>query len=200
MRTKDIELMKAIKRSIEEFYDANGYSPTIREIASAVDSSKSNVQQYLADMIKRGMIIRTEDGYATDQTLIMDGAVRTVPKVGYVPCGPLTEEIECIEGYLKLPVSFVGDAKSVFLLTANGNSMIGAGIDDKDLVLVKQQETAENGEIVVALIGNEVTLKRYYNEPDKRRICLHPENPTMEDIYVKDCVIQGVAIKVIKDL
>lgn len=151
-------------------------------------------------MIKRGMIIRTEDGYATDQTLIMDGAVRTVPKVGYVPCGPLTEEIECIEGYLKLPVSFVGDAKSVFLLTANGNSMIGAGIDDKDLVLVKQQETAENGEIVVALIGNEVTLKRYYNEPDKRRICLHPENPTMEDIYVKDCVIQGVAIKVIKDL
>lgn len=200
MRTKDSELMKAIKRAIEEFYDANGYSPTIREIASAVDSSKSNVQQYLADMIKQGMVIRTEDGYATDQTIIIDGAVRTVPKVGYVPCGPLTEEIECIEGYLKLPASFIGDAKSVFLLTASGNSMTGAGIDDGDLVLVKQQETAENGEIVVALVENEVTLKRYYNEPSKGSIRLHPENPEMEDIYVKECMIQGVAIKVIKDL
>lgn len=200
MPSKDRKLMDAVKRHIEEFYDRKGYSPTIREIAEAVGSSKSTVARYIEDLVDKGLVFRTENGYETERTQLLDTAVRTVPKVGYVPCGPLTEEVECIEGYIKLPASFIGDAKNVFLLTASGNSMTGAGINDGDLVLVKQQEEANNGEIVVALVDNEVTLKRYYNEPNKHRIRLHPENPTMEDIYVNNCQIQGVAIKVIKDL
>jgi len=200
MPSKNRKLMDAVKRHIEEFYDRKGYSPTVREIAEAVGSSKSTVARYIEALVDQGLIFRTENGYETEQTQLLDRSVRTVPKVGYVPCGPLTEEVECIEGYIKLPVSFIGDAKNVFLLTASGNSMVGAGISDGDLVLVKQQEEANNGDIVVALVDNEVTLKRYYNEPSKRRIRLHPENPTMEDIYVNNCQIQGVAIKVIKDL
>ena len=123
-----------------------------------------------------------------------------MPKLGYVPCGPLAEEYECIDGYVRLPASFVGNAKKCFLLTACGNSMIDVGINDGDLVLVKQQESAEYNDIVVALVDNEVTLKRYRPDPANRRIILHPENKRMKDIIVDECMIQGVAIKVIKDL
>jgi repressor LexA len=78
--------------------------------------------------------------------------------------------------------------------------MIDAGIESGDLVLVRKQSTAHAGEIAVVLVGDEVTLKRYYPEPDKRRIRLHPENKEMEDLYVTDAEIQGVAVKVIKNL
>ena len=78
--------------------------------------------------------------------------------------------------------------------------MIEAGISDGDLVLVRQQSTAEPGQIVVALIDDEATLKRFYPEPEYHRIRLHPENETMDDIYVENCLVQGVAVKVLKDL
>jgi len=78
--------------------------------------------------------------------------------------------------------------------------MVGAGIDDDDLVIVRQQDTADPGQIVVALIDDEATLKRYWPEPEKRRVRLQPENPEMEDIYVDSCLIQGVAVRVLKNL
>ena len=83
-----------------------------------------------------------ENGYETDVTKATDTKVVAVPKLGYVPCGPLSEEYECIDGYVRLPASFVGNAKSCFLLTATGNSMIDVGINDGDLVLVIQQNEA----------------------------------------------------------
>ena len=124
----------------------------------------------------------------------------SVAKLGYVPYGPLSEEYECIDGYVRLPVSFVGNAKKCFLLTESGNSMIDAGINDGDLVLVRQQEEANYNDIVVALVDNEVTLKRYRPDNENGVIVLHPENKRMKDIVVDECKIQGVAIKVIKDL
>ena len=78
--------------------------------------------------------------------------------------------------------------------------MIEAGIDDGDLVLIRQQNYADDGQIVVALMEDEATLKRFYPEPEKHRVRLHPENSAMEDIIVDNCVIQGVAVKVLKDL
>ena len=78
--------------------------------------------------------------------------------------------------------------------------MIEAGIDDGDLVVIRKQNDAPDGKIVVALVDNEATLKRFYKEPEKNRIRLHPENSSMEDIYVDNCIIQGVAVKVLKDL
>ena len=104
------------------------------------------------------------------------------------------------DGYVRLPASFVGNAKKCFLLTACGNSMIDAGIHDGDLVLVRQQETANYNDIVVALVDNEVTLKRYRPDLANRRIILHPENKRMKDIVVEECKIQGIATKVIKNL
>lgn len=78
--------------------------------------------------------------------------------------------------------------------------MIEAGIEDGDLVLIRVQSTAERGQIVVALVGDEATLKRYYPEPEHRRVRLHPENESMEDIYVTSCIIQGVAVMLLRDL
>ena len=196
MRTKDNELVNRIKLYIEEQIDRRGRMPTIRDIAEALDVGKSSVQRY---MVEQGILAKGEYGYESIEQSRTERTV-SVAKLGYVPCGPLSEEYECIDGYVRLPASFVGNAKKCFLLTASGNSMIDAGIHDGDLVLVRQQETANYNDIVVALVDNEVTLKRYRPDLANSRIILHPENKRMKDIVVDECKIQGVAIKVIKDL
>lgn len=200
MQTKKQDLTNKIKHFIEEYYGQYGTSPTIRCIAENVGCSKSNVSIYIDYLKEQGLMEIGENGYETDVIKATDTKVIAVPKLGYVPCGPLSEEYECIDGYVRLPASFVGNAKSCFLLTATGNSMIDVGINDGDLVLVRQQNEANYNDIVVALVENEVTLKRFRPDPENKRIILHPENKRMKDIVVKECKIQGVAIKVIKDL
>ena len=200
MQTKKQDLTNKIKHFIEEYYGQYGTSPTIQCIAENVGCSKSNVSIYIDYLKEQGIMEIGENGYETDVTKATDTKVVAVPKLGYVPCGPLSEEYECIDGYVRLPASFVGNAKSCFLLTATGNSMIDVGINDGDLVLVIQQNEANYNDIVVALVENEVTLKRFRPDPENKRIILHPENKRMKDIVVKECKIQGVAIKVIKDL
>ena len=200
MQTKKQDLTNKIKHFIEEYYGQYGTSPTIRCIAENVGCSKSNVSIYIDYLKEQGIMEIGENGYETDVTKATDTKVVAVPKLGYVPCGPLSEEYECIDGYVRLPASFVGNARSCFLLTATGNSMIDVGINDGDLVLVRQQNEANYNDIVVAFVENEVTLKRFRPDPENKRIILHPENKRMKDIVVKECKIQGVAIKVIKDL
>ena len=120
-----------------------------------------------------------------------------VPVVGTVACGsPILAE-ENIEEYVTLPAALFGRG-NFFLLRARGDSMINAGIADGDLVLVRQQDTAEYNQIAVALIDDEATLKRFRPEGD--RVVLHAENPNYDDIVVDRCAVQGVAVKVIKDL
>lgn len=200
MRIKDEDLARKIKNCIEEYYCQYGTSPTIRYIASQVGCGKSNISRYIDYLQKQGLLTVGENGYETDITRATETTTVAVPKLGYVPCGPLSEEYECIDGYVRLPLSFVGNAKKCFLLSADGNSMIDAGIDDGDLVLVRQQENAEYNDIVVALVGNEVTLKRYRPDITSGKIILHPENKRMKDIAVTECKIQGVAIRAIKNL
>lgn len=122
-----------------------------------------------------------------------------VPVIGYVACGSPVLTEECIDGYIPLRREDLGSGK-FFALHASGRSMIGAGIEDGDLVIVRRQETAEPGQIVVALVGNAVTLKRFYPELQSGLVCLHPENKRMKDIIVEDYQIQGMAVKVLKEL
>ena len=122
-----------------------------------------------------------------------------VPVLGSVSCGVPKLAIENIEEYIRLPVALFGRG-DFFILRANGDSMIEAGIDDGDLVLIREQNYADPGQIVVALMDDEATLKRFYPEPKKRRFRLHPENSALKNIYVKECIIQGIAVKVLKDL
>ena len=100
---------------------------------------------------------------------------------------------------MELPRQLVGEG-TFYILRASGDSMTEAGIDDGDLVVIRKQSAAEPGDIVVALVGDEATLKTYYPDRQKRCIRLHPENGKYEDIVTETAIIQGVAVKVIKDL
>ena len=123
----------------------------------------------------------------------------SIPLIGSISCGqPLLSE-ESVESYIRIPTEWLGTG-DYFLLRANGDSMVDAGIDDDDIVIVRKATDANDGDIVVALVDNENTLKRLYRDEKRRKIILHPENPNYEDIEVDSCEIQGVAIKVLKDL
>lgn len=199
MRTKDTALIEQIKKSIEKTYEESGRSPSVRQIAREVGCSYSTVSRYIKEMVERGMIARTSGEYETEAISKMNMDTVPVAVVGSVSCGPLTFVEENIEEYIKLPTSLLGQGK-FFILHASGQSMIGAGIEDGDLVVVRQQPTAEPGQIVVALVEDEVTLKRFYPDPENGCVRLHPENKRLKDIIVDDCQIQGVAVKVLKDL
>ena len=201
MRTKSSILMDKIIEFIDSEYYAKGRTPTIIEIASALKISKSCVGNYLTDMTQKGLISNKggSRGIVTKSMQKIRQDTVEVAVVGSVACGlPLLAE-ENIECYLPISKEFLGSG-NYFILKANGNSMINAGICDGDFVIVKQQETAEEGQIVVALINDEATLKRFYRDDKQKKIRLHPENNRMKDMYFDNVVIQGIAVKVIKDL
>ena len=156
------------------------------------------MQRYLAELKEQGRL-----DYSGHRNIRMAGqrdAMR-VPLVGRIACGqPILAEENIEETYTISPA--LAKSGSYFLLRAEGDSMIDAGIDSGDLVLVRQQETAETGQIVVAFIDDEdaATLKRYYPEPEKKRVRLKPENQNYADILVDRCQIQGIAVRVLKNL
>ena len=197
MRTKDKTLMAAIEKFVNDFTDSTGISPTMQEVADGVGSSKATVQRYIAQMCEDGII--NYSGYRTMNSTKAKVQVVRVPVLGRIAYGIPKFAEENIEEYVKLPVALFGKG-DFFILRAYGDSMIEAGIDDGDLVLIRQQNTADVGQIVVALMEDEATIKRFYPEPENHRVRLHPENSRMEDIYVDNCEIQGVAVKVLKDL
>ena len=197
MRSKDKNVLRAVERFVWEFTDQRGYSPSLQEIADSVGVSKTTAYRYVESLRSDGIV--GGSGYRSlVPTKMKEGSV-TVPVLGRVACGLPRYAKENIEEYVRMPEALIGSGE-FFLLRAVGDSMTGAGIEEGDLVLVKRQNFAEKGQIVVALTGEEATLKRFYPEPGKKRFRLHPENPAMADIYVSSCEIQGVAVKVIKDL
>lgn len=200
MQHKNEEYFGILEKFIEDYWDEFGVSPTTRAIADGTNLSNATVGRYLQYMRQHGMIdYQGHRCYKTRKQILGESGQCSVPVLGRIACGIPKFAEENIEEYIKLPVSLVGKG-SFYLLHADGESMIEAGIDDGDLVMVRKQETAESGQIVVALIDNEATLKRYYPEPENHRVRLHPENRQMENIFVDHCVIQGVAVKVLKDL
>ena len=200
MRSKNPEYFRLIEDYINEYRDAKGTVPSNAEISSGTGLSSATVSRYLTKMKEDGQI--SYDGHRTLQTRKMqkarDGSVM-VPILGQVACGLPKFAEENIEEYIPLPKVYIGQG-DFYLLRAKGDSMAEIGIDDGDLVLVRHVSVAEPGQVVVALMGDEATLKRFYPEPERNRIRLHPENREMADIYVDNCEIQGVAIKVIKDI
>lgn len=200
MRTQNPRLYPKIAEFIDEYRDQYNLAPSVQEVANYLGVSKATASRYLCRMREEGTV--TCNGYRSISTLESKENPRPTVKVavlGQVSCGIPKFAEENIEEYVRLPVALFGRG-DFFILRANGDSMIDAGIDDNDLVIVRQQNYADPGQIVVALVENEATLKRYYPEPRNKRIRLHPENKNLEDIYVDDCLIQGVAVKVIKDL
>ena len=198
MRSKNPAYFELLIRFIDDYIDNSGRSPSTQEIASGTGLSPATVSRYLSRMREDGII-----DYSGHRNIVTkrNSATETnaVPVLGSVSCGIPKFAEENIEEYVKLPVSLFGKG-DFFLLRASGNSMIDAGIDSGDLVLVRRQDYAAPGQIVVALMEEEATLKRYYPEPQNGYIRLHPENKDMVDIIVDSCLIQGVAVHVIKEL
>ena len=198
MRSKNPAYFELLIRFIDDYIDNSGRSPSTQEIASGTGLSPATVSRYLSRMREDGII-----DYSGHRNIVTkrNSATETnaVPVLGSVSCGIPKFAEENIEEYVKLPVSLFGKG-DFFLLRASGNSMIEAGIDSGDLVLVRRQDYAAPGQIVVALMEEEATLKRYYPEPQNGYIRLHPENKDLDDIIVEHCFIQGVAVHVIKEL
>ena len=209
MRKKDPDSLnkreKAILKFIEKQINANGYPPSVREIGKAVDlKSTATVHGYIASLEKKGYI-KKESQKGRTLKLLKGGAVEgqqstfdkevyssremvDVPVIGKITAGEPILAVENVTDTFPIPLDFVGSGES-FMLTVRGESMIEAGILDGDYILVRKQNTANNGEIVVALIGDEATVKTFYKEKDHIR--LQPENCTLDPIIVPTCEILG---------
>ena len=199
MRHKSTELMDSIQEFVERYYQTNRHSPSTTEIADAVGIARGTAYKYLVAMNDNGMIRYDGQQISTDKTDKIRTDLTSVVLLASVSCGVPTLEEEYAEEYVSLPQALFGKG-TFYLLRANGESMIDAGIEPGDLVLIRKQEEAKEGDIVVALVDNENTLKRYFVDKENHQVRLHPENTTMKDILVDDCKIQGVAVNVIKSL
>ena len=197
MRSKNPELMVQIMEYIDDYYSKHCSSPSVRTIAAGVGTSKSTVQRYLVAMNEDGMLSYDGKELIIDKIRKTNKSTVNVAVVGSIACGISNLAEENIEEYVSLPKSMFGEGEFI-ILRANGESMVDAGIETGDLVVIRKQSCAEDGQIVVALVDDEATLKRLYRDNEKIR--LHPENKDMDDIITDDCIIQGVAVKVIKDI
>lgn len=189
LTTRQKQILEYIRECVHKF----GYPPSVREICKSVGlSSTSTVHSYLNQLEQLGFIRRDPTKNRTIE-LLDEGSWRSkkivpLPLVGQVRAGaPILAE-ECVEDVYPFSAEFIGQ-DDCFMLTVRGDSMVDAGISDGDYIIVRKQDTAENGDIVVALIDDEATVKRYYKE--KTRIRLQPENPDYEPIYTEHCEILG---------
>lgn len=198
MRTKDPAIFDAIESYINDYHDQHGAAPSMQQIATKIGMAKSTIHSYLARMKEDGRVEYTGTrSLLTRENMKSLGGCLKVPIVGAIACGTPILAQENIEQYVTLPEALFGRGNYYFL-RARGESMIEAGIDDGDLVLIRQQDAADYGQIVVARLDDEATLKRYF--PERGHIRLHPENEAMEDIIVDQCAVQGVAVKVLKNI
>ena len=202
LNNKQVEILDYMKSQI----NYKGYPPSVREICEAVGlRSTSTVHGHLAKLEEKGYIRRDAtkpraiEILTDDSQLIYKKEVLNIPVVGRVTAGNPILAIENIEDTFPLPLDFIGNNNvNVFMLTIKGESMIEAGIMDGDFVVVRQQTVATNGDIVVALIDEEATVKRFYKEATHFR--LQPENSFMDPIIVKDVSILGKVIGVLRRL
>ncbi len=187
------KILDYIKSEIEE----KGYPPSVREICAAVGlRSTSTVHAHLNHLEEQGLIRR--DSTKPRALEVLDGSLargRSVPLVGRVTAGMPILAVENIEDYLVLPQSMLGK-DDIFCLRVQGDSMIDAGILDGDIVVLRQQEAAENGDIVVALVDDEATLKRIFYEDG--RVRLQPENSAMAPIYADRAAVLGKLVALVR--
>lgn len=197
------ERQRRILEVIREFTEDRGYPPSVREIGERVGlSSSSTVQSHLKTLERRGLIRR--DPTKPRALVPQNGPVHArgpeygvLPIVGKVAAGVPITAAENVEGEFVVPASFARHPES-FMLRVQGDSMVEAAILDGDLIVVTPRPTAENGEIVVAMLEGEATVKRFYREAG--RVRLQPENRRMEPIYADDVSIIGRVEAVIRKI
>ena len=204
MRSKNLEVMNAICTFVDQYYRENHASPSVNEIAKGVGVSKATSYRYLVAMNENGMLSYDGKSIITRQISKCTSDYFSAPVVGSIRCGDPELEEENVEEYVSLPKSIFGEGK-FYILHARGDSMVDAGIEDGDMIVIRMQETAAVGDIVVALDeNNENTLKMYGGiDGDTGDIILRYANEKKypgRRILVKQLKVQGVAKHVIKSL
>lgn len=196
MRTLNQKTLCQMAEYIKEYQAENGRSPSYRNIMHYMKMSSLNlVQRYVLALERDGTIERTRLGSIEVPSKLKPSKTTIVPLVGKIACGDPCSEVENIEESFALPSSVFGNGE-LYMLRAFGNSMIEAGIHKNDLLVIRKQSYANDGDIVVALTNGNNTLKRLYHENGK--IVLRPANKKMKDIVVSDCQVQGVLVGCIK--
>ena len=196
MRILNDDILEKVAQYNIDYQKKHGRSPSYREIMHALKlGSLATVQRYVRTLVKADRIEVTDAGNISPLPQLMGGESKVVPLIGEIACGEPLFAVENIEESYTLPKSLFGDGE-LFMLTAKGNSMIDAGISKGDLLVIRRQTAADDGDIVVALIDNDATLKRLYHKDGK--IILHPENKQMNDIVLDKCNVQGVLVGCIK--
>lgn len=192
VKDKQLEIYEFLKLYIEN----KGYPPSVREICSAVSlKSTSTVHSYLKKLENNGLIRRDPTKPRALEILgdtLNKREMLNIPIIGRVTAGVPILATENIEDTFPIPIDYIKHNDELFILRVTGESMINAGINDKDLAIIEKASTAKDGDIVVALIDNEATIKRFFKE--KNHIRLQPENDTMEPIIVDNCSILGKLI------
>ena len=190
-----------IENYITNYLIENRKSPRMIDIAEGTGMPLATVTSIISVVLKhqvrvlgdlKGNIMSAKWQRMVDSCLI-------VPIVGEISCGSLLLAEENITDYVPIPKQVVEEG-TYFMLRAKGDSMINAGIDSGDYVIIRQQNTADDGDIVVALVDDEATLKRFYKTEDPHVSRLHPENEAYADFTVENLLIQGIAVNVIKKL
>ena len=189
-------MLDRVERYIKEYQKENGKSPTYRQIMHETGmTTLSSVFRYVNALEKEGRIAKTSQGNIATPQNLRRGGTTMIPFVGSVACGSPNIGVEDIEETYAFPTSLFGEG-ALFMLRTYGDSMIDIGIRKDDLIVVRRQNFANDGDVVVALVDGETTLKRIYHKGNK--IILHPENKTMKDIITDSCEIQGILVSCIK--
>ena len=193
---------KEVLEFIARFSEEHGYPPTVREIGENFGISLRAVQDHIAACQKKGYLsqcqkrsrsFRVIKGETVQEARVF---VTKVPKLGTIAAGkPLLAE-ENLDGYVTIAEPFVKPGKTYFALNVRGASMINAGILEGDLAIIEQSEIAAEGQIVVAVVDNAITLKRFYKE--QNRVRLQPENPDFQPIYSSDVKIAGIMVGLVR--
>lgn len=199
MRHKSESLMKEILEFTESFYIMNLRTPYTSEIASFLGIAKSTAYKYLVDMDSRGILSYKKGSIVTEKIrkVDTDSIVAAVLHDSAEGIPSITQEN--VETYINLPVWLFGQGE-FFIVRVKKDSMIDAGIERGDVVVIRKQSQAKEGDIVAALYDHETILKRFHIDGETRQIHLHPDNQKMKNIILKECSIQGVAVYVIKAL
>ncbi len=188
MKNLDEKLDLVYKFTVD-FISLNGYPPSVREICDKLNiKSTATAYSYLERLKSKGLL---------DKSPLKKRAIslskscdfRTIPIIGTISAGSPIFAVENLEGYLPIPDEFNSGGEE-FALKVQGDSMVNAGIYNGDVIIVNKQNSAVNGEIVVALIDDSATVKRFYKK--KNKIVLHPENDTLKDMVYDDVMILGV--------
>lgn len=192
------ERQQKILAFIQKFVSERGYPPTVREVARHFRIAVSSAQDHLDALKRKGAITRAE---SMSRSLSIVGSSSAdlvdIPVVGRIAAGEPILAVENIESTMKLPSDMVSSGE-LFALRVRGDSMTGAGLQDGDYSIVRSQDSAEEGDIVVALLEDEATVKRFHREG--RRIVLKAENPAYADREVRDARIVGKVVGLVRSL